>query len=53
MRLTASECVDLFNVIAHGDEKHKVWLLEAIICWARGQPKPSEEIVTKRGPGNW
>lgn len=31
---------DLFAAIAHGDEAHRKWLLDAIIAWSEGCPVP-------------
>lgn len=34
---------DLFNAIAHGDEKHRAWLKAAVDAFYQGKPIPEEQ----------
>lgn len=34
----------LFSAIAHGDEKHRAWLKEAIVAHFEGRPVPNWNV---------
>lgn len=34
---------ELFEFLAHGDEKHRAWLLKAINAFFAGEPRPEVE----------
>lgn len=33
----------LYEFIAHGDDKHKAWLREALYAFFEGRPRPEEK----------
>lgn len=34
---------DLYEFLAHGDDKHRRWLREAIRAWFNAEPRPPTE----------
>lgn len=38
--MTRDEAIRLHRAIAHGDDVHRAWLLEAVLNFADGKPVP-------------
>lgn len=39
-KITSDDIAELYLFIAHGDQKHRAWLLRALIAWADGSERP-------------
>ena len=39
-RIDLEDCLSLFDFIKHGDTKHRLWLMRAIVAWSARADKP-------------